>query len=77
MGRTIIVAALLGLVAAVNAPLIEGWLAAAGQHVRVIAFTAAAMMCVVLALMTHSGMRTVVRCRQLSVLLRRAQCCTG
>jgi len=60
VARTIVVAVLLGLVAAVNAPLIEGWLAAAAQHVRIIAFAAAAMMCVVPALMIESSIRTVV-----------------
>ena len=59
--RTIVVAAVLGLVAAVSAPLIERWLAAAGQHVRIIAFAAAATMCVVPALMIESSIRTVVR----------------
>ena len=61
VARTIVVAVVLGLAAAVNAPLIEGWLAAAGQHVRIIAFAAAATMCVVPALMIESSIRTVVR----------------
>ena len=59
--RTLVVAAFLGLVAAVNAPLIEGWLAAAGPHVRTIAFAAAATMCAVSALLVQSGVRTLVR----------------
>jgi Na+-driven multidrug efflux pump len=61
VARTIVVAVVLGLVAAVNAPLIESWLAAAGQHVRIIAFTAAATMCLVPALMIQSSIRTVLR----------------
>ena len=58
--RTILVAVALGLIAAVNAPLIDRWLIGASQHVRVIAFAAAATMCVVPALMIESS-RTVVR----------------
>jgi len=58
--RTIVVALMLGLLAAVNAPLIEGWLTAAGQHVRIIAFAAAATMWVVPVLLIKSS-RTVVR----------------
>jgi len=61
VARTIVVAAALGLVAAVNAPLIERWLAAAGQDVRIIAFAAAAAMCLMPALLVQSSMRTVVR----------------
>ena len=61
VARTIVVAAVLGLVAGVNAPLIVGWFAAAGQHVRIIAFAAAATMCVVPALLIPSSMRTIVR----------------
>jgi hypothetical protein len=61
VARATIVAVVLGLVAAVNAPLIEAWLAAAGQHVRVMAFAAAATMCVVPALMIGPRLRTVVR----------------
>lgn len=59
--RTIVVAVVLGLLAAVNAPLIDGWLTAAAQHIRIIAFAAAAMMCVVPGLLIQSSMRTVVR----------------
>jgi hypothetical protein len=62
VARTIVVAVVLGLVAAVNSPLIESGLAAAGEHVRIIAFAGAATMCVVPALLIQSGMRTVVRC---------------
>ena len=61
VARTIVVAMVLGLVAAVNAPLIEAGLAAAGQDVRIIAFAAAAMVCVVPALLIPSSRRTVVR----------------
>ena len=61
VARTIVLAVVLGLVAAVNAPLLEGWLAAAGQHVRIIAFAAAATMWVVPVLMIGSSIRTVVR----------------
>ena len=61
VARTVVVAAALGLVAAVNAPLIEGWLTTAGQHVRILAFAAAATMCVVPTLMTESSIRTAVR----------------
>jgi hypothetical protein len=60
VARTIVVAAVLGLLADVNAPLIDGWLTAAGQHVRVTAFAAAATMCVVPALMIGRRIRTVV-----------------
>jgi hypothetical protein len=58
--RTIVVAAVLGLVAAVSAPLIERWLAAAGQHVRIIAFAAAATMCVAPTLLIQFRRRTAV-----------------
>jgi hypothetical protein len=61
VARTIVVAGLLALIAGVNAPLIESGLAAAGQHVPVIAFTAAATMCLVPALMIAFRVRTVVR----------------
>jgi hypothetical protein len=62
VARTIVVSALLGLIAAVNAPLIEAWLAAASQDVRVIiAVAAAATMCVVPALLIQSRMRIVRR----------------
>ena len=61
VARTIVVAAVLGLLAAVNAPLIDGWLAAAGQHVWIIAFATAATMCVLPALLIAPSIRTVVR----------------
>jgi hypothetical protein len=61
VARTIVVSFVLALVAAANAPVIEGWLAAAGQHVRIIAVGAAASMCVLPALWIKSGSRTVVR----------------
>jgi hypothetical protein len=60
VARSIVVAAALGVVAAVNAPLIEGWLAAAGRHVWILAFVAAATMCVVAASIIEPG-RTVVK----------------
>ena len=60
VARTIVVAVVLALFAAVNAPLINGWLTAAGQHVWVSAFAAAATMCVVPALMIGTRIRTVV-----------------
>ena len=59
--RTIVVAVVLGLLAALNAPLIDGWLAAAGQHVWIVAFAAAATVCVVPALMIEPSIRIVVR----------------
>jgi hypothetical protein len=59
--QTIVVAAVLGLVAAVNAPLLEGWLAAMGQHVRIIAVAAAATMCLAPTLLMPFSVRTVVR----------------
>ena len=61
VARTIVVSLLLGLVAGVNLPLIESWLAAADQHVRIIAFAAAAIMCVLPALLIKSSPGTVVR----------------
>jgi membrane protein YdbS with pleckstrin-like domain len=61
VARTFGVSAVLGLLAAVNAPLIEGWLAAAGQQVWIIAFAAAATMCVVPALIIAPRIRTIVR----------------
>jgi hypothetical protein len=59
VARTIVVAAVLGLGAAVNAPLIEGWSAAAGQHIG-FAFAAAAIVCVVPALLIKSSPANLV-----------------
>ena len=61
IAQTIGVAAVLGLLAVLNAPLIEGWLSAAGQHVWIIAFAAAATMCVLPAVMIAPSIRAVVR----------------
>ena len=61
VSRTVVVSFLLGLVAAVNASLLEGWFAAAGQDIRIIAFAAAATTCVVPALLIRSRMTTVLR----------------
>ena len=61
VARTIAVSIVLGLVAGLNAPLIEGWFVAAGEHVRITAFAAAAIMCVVPALLIKSSPGTVVR----------------
>ena len=61
VARTIVVSLLLALVAAVNAPVIEGWLAAAGQQARIIAFAAAAVMCAVPTLLIRSSPGAVVR----------------
>jgi len=61
VARTIVGALVLGLIAAVSAPLIEDGLAAAGQYLRIIAFAAAATMCVVPVLLIRSSIRTVVR----------------
>jgi hypothetical protein len=61
VARTIVVAVVLGLLAAVNAPLIDAWLAAVGQHVWIIAFATAATMCVLPAVMIEPRIMTVVR----------------
>jgi len=61
VARAVVVAAALGLVAALNAPLINGWIVVAGPQVPILAFAAAATMSVVPALLIHSSMRTIVR----------------
>ena len=61
VARTIVVSFVLALVVAVNASVIEGWLAAARQHVRIMAFAAAAIMCVLPALLIKSSPGTLVR----------------
>ena len=61
VARTIVVSFVLALVVAVNAPVIEGWLAAVGQQARIIAFAAAAVLCVVPALLIKSSPGAVVR----------------
>ena len=61
IAQTIGVAAMLGLLAVLNAPLIDGWLAAAGERVWIIAFAAAATMCVLTVMMIARSTKTVMR----------------
>jgi hypothetical protein len=61
VARTVVVAAVLAIVAAVNAPVIDAWLAADSDRRWIVVLAAAATLCALPAVTMEPGRTTVVR----------------